>query len=93
MSDDKNNRSASGELRWWQRAVIYQIAPMSFQDSNGDGKGDLKGIMQRLPGRWIAGSSLVKPGNDHGSTSPGSAVEHSAVMAGLVPAIHVWVSA
>jgi hypothetical protein len=45
MSDDENNRSASGELLWWQRAVIYQIAPMSFQDSNGDGKGDLKGIM------------------------------------------------
>jgi alpha-glucosidase len=32
----------------WQRAVIYQIAPMSFQDSNGDGKGDLEGIIQRL---------------------------------------------
>jgi alpha-glucosidase len=37
------------ELTWWQRAVIYQIAPMSFQDSNGDGKGDLKGIINRLP--------------------------------------------
>lgn len=37
------------ELEWWQRAVIYQIAPMSFQDSNGDGKGDLPGIMSRLP--------------------------------------------
>jgi alpha-glucosidase len=36
------------ELRWWQKAVIYQIAPMSFQDSNGDGKGDLKGIISRL---------------------------------------------
>jgi alpha-glucosidase len=36
------------ELKWWQRAVIYQIAPMSFQDSNGDGKGDLKGITVRL---------------------------------------------
>ena len=35
----------------------------------------------------------VKPGNDHGSTSPGNAVKHSVVMAGLVPAIHVWVSA
>lgn len=39
----------SVELTWWQRAVIYQIAPMSFQDSNGDGKGDLKGIISRLP--------------------------------------------
>jgi alpha-glucosidase len=33
---------------WWRRAVIYEIAPISFQDSNGDGKGDLKGIGRRI---------------------------------------------
>jgi alpha-glucosidase len=33
---------------WWQRAVVYEIAPISFQDSNGDGKGDLPGLLQRL---------------------------------------------
>lgn len=36
-------------LDWWRGAVIYQIYPRSFQDSNGDGIGDLKGITERLP--------------------------------------------
>jgi alpha-glucosidase len=34
---------------WWQEAAIYQIYPRSFQDSNGDGEGDLKGVISRLP--------------------------------------------
>ncbi len=38
---------------WWRGAVIYQIYPRSFQDSNGDGVGDLAGIIARLP--YVAG--------------------------------------
>lgn len=34
---------------WWRGAVIYQIYPRSYQDSSGDGIGDLRGIVKRLP--------------------------------------------
>lgn len=34
--------------KWWKNAVVYQIYPKSFQDSNGDGVGDIKGIISRM---------------------------------------------
>ena len=36
------------ELNWWKNAVIYEVYPRSFQDTNGDGIGDLDGITKRL---------------------------------------------
>jgi alpha-glucosidase len=39
----------AADADWWRGAVIYQIYPRSYQDSNGDGIGDLGGIVARLP--------------------------------------------
>jgi alpha-glucosidase len=41
-------RAAGQSQEWWKNAVIYELYPRSFQDSNGDGIGDLNGITQRL---------------------------------------------
>src|SRR3954470_24268053 len=43
-----SSRPDPAHARWWERAIIYQIAVMSFQDSNGDGRGDIRGLLQRL---------------------------------------------
>ncbi|MGK7961427.1 alpha-amylase family glycosyl hydrolase, partial [Crocosphaera sp.] len=34
--------------KWWETGVIYQIYPLTFDDSNGDGIGDLQGIIKKL---------------------------------------------
>lgn len=40
--------SGGNYMKWWQSEIVYQIYPKSFQDSNGDGIGDLRGIINRL---------------------------------------------
>jgi len=37
--------------KWWKEAIVYQIYPRSFQDSDGDGIGDLKGFLRLISAR------------------------------------------
>ncbi|MFH7335903.1 glycoside hydrolase family 13 protein [Streptomyces sp. KHY 26] len=47
---DTDTATVAGHPRdWWREAVIYQVYPRSFADSNGDGMGDLEGVRSRLP--------------------------------------------
>ena len=42
-------RPAAASADWWRQAVVYQVYPRSFADSGGDGLGDLRGIISRVP--------------------------------------------
>ncbi|MDR2547340.1 MAG: alpha-glucosidase [Lachnospiraceae bacterium] len=59
--------------KWWQERVVYQIYPRSFQDTNGDGVGDIPGIIMRLPELKELGVGILwlspiykSPGVDNG---------------------------
>lgn len=61
------------ERRWWKEAVIYQIYPRSFNDSDGDGIGDIKGVAEKLDYfKWLGVDALwlspvyKSPNDDNG---------------------------
>ncbi|MFP5416740.1 MAG: alpha-amylase family glycosyl hydrolase [Actinomycetes bacterium] len=56
MSIDQETVVTSPGAEWWRQAVVYQIYPRSFADSNGDGIGDLPGILSRID--YLAGLGI-----------------------------------
>lgn len=44
---------------WWHHAAIYQVYPRSFRDLNGDGTGDLRGVIAELPNLEGLGVDVV----------------------------------
>ena len=59
--------------KWWKESVIYQIYPRSFHDSNGDGLGDLRGIIEKVPYLTELGVDIIwlspvyqSPNDDNG---------------------------
>jgi oligo-1,6-glucosidase len=61
------------ERAWWKESIVYQIYPRSFKDSNGDGIGDLQGIIEKLDYLQILGINVIwlspvykSPNDDNG---------------------------
>ena len=73
LRKNKKGNSLMNQQNWWQEIVMYQIYPRSFQDSNGDGIGDIKGIISRLDylaelgigGIWLS-PVYQSPNHDNG---------------------------
>ena len=72
-SDARTGGVATDDAPWWRSAVVYQIYPRSFADSDGDGIGDLRGIIRRLDHLHRLGVDVIwlspiysSPGDDNG---------------------------
>jgi glycosidase len=73
MTPDGTHSPTTPDRRWWKEAVVYQVYPRSFKDSDGDGVGDLPGITERVDYLDALGVDVVwlcpvyeSPGADNG---------------------------
>lgn len=73
MKEKREAITREKDVKWWQTAVVYQIYPRSFQDSDGDGIGDLRGIINRIDYLKLLGITAIwlspvykSPNDDNG---------------------------
>ncbi|MGM1045734.1 MAG: glycoside hydrolase family 13 protein [Bacillota bacterium] len=73
MKEKRETITREKDVKWWQTAVVYQIYPRSFQDSDGDGIGDLRGIINRIDYLKLLGITTIwlspvykSPNDDNG---------------------------
>jgi alpha-glucosidase len=71
--NERSKKHSASDEPWWRSTVVYEIAAMSFQDSNGDGQGDLPGLLQRIDYlKWLGVGTVwltpiyVSPNHDFG---------------------------
>ena len=79
------------EKKWWQKSVVYQVYPRSFQDSDGDGIGDIQGITRRLPYLKELGVDVIwlspvyeSPNDDNGYDNGNHKIESLRVSSGCL---------
>lgn len=93
------DRQPKPDQKWWKEAIVYQIYPRSFKDSDGDGIGDLKGIIEKLDYIKSLGVTVVwlnpiysSPNDDNGYDISdyrnimkdfGTLADHDALLQGL----------
>ena len=76
------------DRKWWKEAVVYQIYPRSFKDSNGDGVGDLNGITSKLDYVKSLGVDIIWLNPIYGSPNDDNGYDisdYQSIMKELVP--------